>query len=330
MGRGELTVVALGGNAIIPEGAAGTIEEQRRLTATTMQQVAAELARGQRIVLTHGNGPIVGNIALRNLAVAHEIPPMPLDVCGADSQGGIGYLIQQALQNELQRHGLRRDVVTLVTQVEVDPADPAFQKPTKPIGPFYGASEAERLQRDHGWTLIEDAGRGMRRVVPSPMPRRIVEAAVIRALVDDDVVVNCCGGGGVPVVRRSGTWVGVEAVVDKDLTAAVLAMQLGAARIVLLTGVETVMRDFGKPQAAPLRDLSLDAADVMLAAGEFAEGSMRPKIRAALDFLRAGGREVVITDPRSFSAALRGDTGTHIRREATHVIGSPADSDRVC
>jgi carbamate kinase len=312
MGRVELCVVALGGNALVAHDRAGTIEEQRETTRATMAQVAEQVARGARVVLTHGNGPIVGNIVLRSEAMAAKIPPMPLDICGADSQGGIGYMIQQVLQNELARAGVQRPVVTLVTQVEVDPNDPAFHNPTKPIGPFYRPGEAAQLAATKGWQMRDDAGRGMRRVVPSPRPLRIVEIDVIRTLVDDGVIVNCCGGGGVPVVRRGRELAGVEAVIDKDHTAAVLATQLHATRLILLTGVETVMRGFGTSRAAPIHALSLAEAESLLQAGEFAAGSMGPKIRAGLDFLRAGGEEVVITDPLHLSSALAGATGTHI------------------
>lgn len=312
MGRGELCVVALGGNSIIPHDRSGSIEEQRALTAATMAQVAAQVAEGTGVVLTHGNGPIIGNILLRNEAMAATIPPMPLDVCGADSQGGIGYMIQQSLQNELARLGVPRAVVTLVTQVEVDPADAAFGNPTKPIGPFYAPRDAARLAAARGWEMRDDAGRGMRRLVPSPRPLRIVEIDVIRTLVQEGVLVNCVGGGGVPVVRRNGQWAGVEAVIDKDHTAAVLGTQLHASRLILLTGVEVVVRGFGTASPSPLHTLSLAEAESLLAAGEFPAGSMGPKIRAALDFLRAGGREVVITDPQHLSAALAGSTGTHI------------------
>jgi len=310
--RNDLTVVALGGNALVAAGGAGTIAEQRAVAQRTMAQLADAIAAGARCVLTHGNGPVVGNILLRNEALAGTIAPMPLDVCGADSQGGIGYVLQQALQNELARRGIRRTVATLVTQVEVDPHDPAFAHPTKPIGPFYPADEAAALVAARGWTLCDDAGRGMRRVVASPRPLRIVEADVVRLLVDEGVLVICAGGGGIPVVRRGTTHEGIEAVVDKDRTAAVLATQLGAKRLVLLTGVATLMRDYGTAQARPLDRISAEDAASMLAAGAFAPGSMAPKIEAAVDFLRAGGREVVITDPEHTGAALAGAGGTHI------------------
>ena len=309
---GEVCVVGLGGNSILPGNRSGSIEEQRRLTQATMKQVAELIAGGLCVVLTHGNGPIIGNIALRNEAMAHEIAPMPLDICGADSQGGIGYMVQQALQNELGRIGVQRDVVSLVTQVEVDADDPAFRDPRKPIGPFYTPERAAALAQAKGWVLRDDAGRGWRRLVPSPRPRGIVEIGVIRTLVAQGVIVNCVGGGGVPVVRRDGGWVGVEAVIDKDHSAVVLGTQLGATCLVLLTGVETVMRGFGTAAQAPLPRLTRAEAEALLAAGEFAAGSMEPKMRAGCDFLAAGGREAIITDPQHLSQALAGDTGTHL------------------
>lgn len=312
MAPGDVCVVGLGGNSILPGNRSGSIDEQRRLTNATMAQVAELVVQGARIVLTHGNGPIIGNIALRNEAMAHEIAPMPLDICGADSQGGIGYMVQQSLQNELARLAVRREVVTLVTQVEVDPDDPAFQNPTKPIGPFYDAERARDIAAAKGWVLRDDAGRGWRRLVPSPRPRRIVEIEVIRTLVAHGVIVNCVGGGGVPVVRQGAAWVGVEAVVDKDHSAVVLGTQLGATQLVLLTGVETVLRGFGTATPSPLARLTRTAAEEMLAAGEFAAGSMEPKVRAAVDFLAAGGREAIITDPPHLSQALAGATGTHL------------------
>jgi len=310
--RSDLTVVALGGNALMPAGSDGTIAAQRAVARRTMSQLADAASGGVRFVVTHGNGPIVGNILLRNEALAGTIAPMPLDVCGADSQGGIGYVLQQALQNELARRGVRRAVATLVTQVEVDHRDPAFAHPSKPIGPYYEPVEAERLAAARGWVVRDDAGRGFRRMVPSPRPLRILEAEVVRLLVEEGVLVICAGGGGVPVVRRNGAYEGVEAVVDKDRTAAVLAIQLRATRLLLLTGVEHLMRGYGTPAAEPLQALSAEDAERLLAAGEFPPGSMGPKIEAAVSFLRTGGHEVVVTDPDHAGAALHGAAGTRI------------------
>jgi carbamate kinase len=308
----ELTLIALGGNAILPDNRAGTIQEQRSLTRATMRQVADCIASGQRVVLTHGNGPIVGNIALRNEAMQATIPPMPLDVCGADSQGGIGYMVQQILGNELRSRGLRQPVVSLITQIEVSPTDIAFDHPSKPIGPYYSSEAAQELRDSKQWTLVDDAGRGMRRVVPSPRPRRIIEIEVIRALVAQGVIVNCVGGGGVPVIDQANTLCGIEAVVDKDHSAVLLGSELGVTRLVLLTGVETVMQHFGRPNQRPLHQVESMELQDLLQAGEFPAGSMQPKIAAALDFLAAGGREVIITDPEHLAAALEGHTGTRV------------------
>ena len=212
-----IDVIALGGNAIIPDKGTGTIEEQRLLTDTSMRQVADLIAAGRKVIVTHGNGPIVGNIVERNEAVKDRIPPMPLDICGADSQGGIGYMIQQSLRNELLAKGFEYDVVSLVSQVVVSRDDEAFARPTKPIGLFYGEAEARSLERDKGFRMVLDANRGWRRVVPSPNPLEIVEAGVITKLLEIDVVVIAVGGGGIPVVREANRLVGVEAVIDKDL-----------------------------------------------------------------------------------------------------------------
>ena len=223
MTRPRCLLLALGGNAIIPPGGAGTIEEQIAITQKTLAQVAAALEPGTRLVVTHGNGPIVGNIVLRNEAARETIPPMPLDICGADSQGGLGYTIQQVAWNEFRKVGKPLDVTTVVTRVRVDENDPAFRHPEKPIGPFYRREAADRLRALRGWQMIEDSGRGYRRVVPSPRPREIVETAAIQALLERGVVVIAAGGGGIPVVRRAdGSLTGIEAVVDKDRTAAVL------------------------------------------------------------------------------------------------------------
>jgi carbamate kinase len=306
-------LVALGGNAIIPPDRTGTIEEQIAITERTMAQVAAALDQSTRLVMTHGNGPVVGNIVLRNEAARATVPPMPLDVCGADSQGGLGYMIQQVMQNVLRRGGRSREVATVVTQVRVDAADPAFQRPTKPIGPFYRREAADRLRVTRGWPMIEDSGRGYRRVVPSPTPLEILEIGAIRALLERDVVVIAAGGGGIPVLRRAdGTLAGVEAVIDKDRTAVVLARALGVERLVIVTGVDRVAIGFGTPAQRDLAELAADEAQKYLEAGEFPAGSMGPKIEAAIEFLHGGGREAIITSPNTLGLALAGKHGTWI------------------
>lgn len=306
-------ILALGGNAIIRSREHGTIEEQYHNAHLTLAPVARMIARGRRVVITHGNGPIVGNILLRNEAARNIIPPMPLYVCGADSQGGIGFMLQQVLGNELARLGAPRPVTTLVTQVVVDPNDPAFETPTKPIGPFFSWTDASRIQRTKGWVMREDSGRGFRRVVPSPEPCEIVETEAIRALLAAGVVVIAAGGGGIPVTRApDGSLHGVDAVVDKDLAAALLGRSLGCRLFVVLTEVPEVYVRFGEPGAAPLGHVSAAEMSRLLAEGEFPPGSMGPKIEAAVRFLEGGGDEVLITSPESLEAALAGRAGTRI------------------
>ncbi len=312
MARG-IDVIALGGNAIIPKSGSGTIEEQRELTSATMKQVAQFILSGRNVVLTHGNGPIVGNIMERNEAVKDHIPPMPLDICGADSQGGIGYMIQQSLLNELQALGTRRNVVSVVSQVIVDEKDDAFNNPTKPIGPFYYREKAEELKKTKGWEMREDADRGgYRRVVPSPKPIEIVELDAIMELMKAGVIVIAVGGGGIPVVKRDGKLFGVEAVVDKDRAAALLARMVGAERLIILTSVPEVYIGFGGDEQKPIRSMTASEAKKLYEKGEFPPGSMGPKIEAAIDFLANGGKEVIISEPTMLIAACNEGAGTHI------------------
>jgi carbamate kinase len=311
-----MIVVTLGGNALLPGNSRGTIEEQIAISRIAMQGVADLVASGTPVVLSHGNGPIVGNIVIRNEAARDLIPPMPLDVCGADSQGGIGYMLQQVLGNALQERGVDKTVVSLVTQCVVDPRDPAFARPTKPIGPFFPRGTAESITRRMGWTMTEDSGRGFRRVVPSPKPVEIVEWEAIERLVHGGVVVIAAGGGGVPVVREGGAMRGVEAVIDKDHAAAVLARQLKAERLAILTAVSEVALDFGKPTQRGLARLTPAEARAHLAAGQFPPGSMGPKMEAAIAFVEGGGAESIITSPESLRAAIEGRAGTRIVADA--------------
>ncbi len=265
------------------------------------------------MVITHGNGPIVGNILIRNEAAREQIPPMPLDVCGADSQGGIGYMIQQTLQNLLRANGMPQQVATVITQVVVDANDPRFRTPTKPIGPFYSEDQARAFERSKGWKTVQDAGRGWRRVVPSPMPMRIVEMPLIRTLFEAGHVVIAAGGGGIPVVEGpDGVLRGVEAVIDKDLASVVLALELGAESLIIVTAVDQVAVDFGKPTERWCDRMSVSEAMRHLNEGQFPAGSMGPKIEAAVWFLKAGGRDVCITSPRRIRDALAGRAGTWI------------------
>jgi carbamate kinase len=308
-------VIALGGNAIIPVGQEGTYDQQLAITRQTMDQVAQLAAAGHEIVMTHGNGPVVGNIVLRcdaGLAI-HGIPPMPMYVCGADSQGGLGFMLQQALQNALLDVGLDRPVVSVVTQVRVDSNDPAFAHPTKPIGPFYSEEQADQVRRETGWTVIKDANRGWRRVVPSPIPIEVVEAKAIGTLVEAGVLTIAVGGGGVPVVRNeAGHLEGVDAVIDKDRASDLLGRLIEADILVIITQVDKVFAQFGTPEQEALDVLGAERAAAMLANGEFPAGSMGPKIEAALTFLGGGGQEVIITSPEYLLDAIEGKAGTRI------------------
>lgn len=313
-GRGDL-MIALGGNALMPAGGTGTIDEQISITRRTIKVVARLALPGVRMVITHGNGPIVGNIVLRNIAAAGRIPPMPLDVCGADSQGGLGYMIQQTLENELFLAGRHRPVVTLVTQVRVDARDPAFDRPDKPIGPFYNADEAREHQA-RGWEMREDRARGgWRRVVPSPRPAEIVEELAIRTLRDAGFIVITLGGGGVPVIRRDdGTLEGIEAVIDKDRASVVLARDLRIPSLVIVTAIDRVRLGFGTKDERAIESMTLAEARHYLNEGEFPPGSMGPKIEAICDFLDNGGREAILCSPEDLAEALEGRAGTRITR----------------
>jgi carbamate kinase len=310
-------LLALGGNAFLPAKGSGTIEEQRTITLQSMRPLVRVLTPEDRVVITHGNGPVVGNILIRNEAAADRIAPMPLDICDADSQGGIGYMIVQCLGNALAEAGVVRPVTAVVTRIRVDADDPAFRRPTKPIGPFYAEEEAKRLAAQRGWQVKEDAGRGWRRVVPSPRPVSIVELDGVRRLLDAGHVVIAAGGGGVPVVQLSaGGERGIEAVIDKDRASALLASQLGFRSFVIVTGVSRVALRFGKPDQRDLDRLTVTEARRHMDAGEFGEGSMKPKIESALAFLEAGGDEVLITSPDDLEAALHGRGGTRIVPDA--------------
>lgn len=308
-----VAVVAIGGNSLIKDEARPSVAAEIEALRETSTHLGAMLEQGWDLVLTHGNGPQVGFNLLRSELAAHAAPPLPLDVLGAQTQGSIGYLIQQILGNELRRRGIRKRVVTVVTQTVVDAEDPAFRRPTKPIGPFYVADDARRLQHERGWRMVEDAGRGWRRVVPSPMPLEVVERLVIKGLVHQAIVVIAAGGGGIPVVRRGDGYLeGVEAVIDKDLATSLLAHSIGADLLVISTAVEKVALNFGKPDQRELSEMTIADAKQYLSQGHFPPGSMGPKVLAAIRFIEAGGREALITTPESMERALAGHTGTRI------------------
>ncbi len=313
--QAPLVVAALGGNASYPPHIRGTAQEQFDIINGLTERLLEIVQRGYRLVLTHGNGPVVGNILFRMARTATELPPMPMDVCVAHSQGGMGYMFQQSFANTLVRHGVDRQVISLVSQVEVDPGDPAFDNPTKPVGKFFSREVAADMAEQTGWIFGEDAGRGYRRLVASPRPQRILELPTIRVLLDAGVVPIAAGGGGIPVVRRpDGEYEGVAAVIDKDLTSALLAAQLGAETLLLLTGVERVAVDFGTPQQRFIDRMSAAQARELAAQGQFPPGSMGPKIQAALDYLDAGGKRVVITSLERAFEAIEGRAGTCVER----------------
>jgi carbamate kinase len=308
-------VVAFGGNASYPPTIKGLAEEQLALMAQAAAHLVDIVRSGWQIVVTHGNGPVVGNILFRMARTANELPPMPMDVCVAHSQGGMGYMLQQTLDNALAAAGLDVATSAIVTRVEVDPAHPAFNAPTKPVGRFFSHEDADRLAREQGWQFVEDSGRGWRRVVPSPPPLRIVDLPAVRALLDAGMIPITVGGGGIPVTRDAeGNYHGVSAVIDKDLSSAMLAAELGAEALVMLTGVERVALDFGKPTQRALDRLTAQEARRYLAEGQFPPGSMGPKIGAALDYLERGGTDVIITALDRMHDALRGNAGTRIVR----------------
>ena len=312
-----LMVVAIGGNALIKDKQHQSVPDQMAALEETSHHLAAIVADGWRLAIGHGNGPQVGFILRRSELAAHELHEVPLDVCGADSQGAIGYELQQALGHDFTRLGLDKDAVTVVTQVEVDRSDPAFANPTKPIGSFLDDETAARRQAD-GWTVVEDAGRGKRCVVASPRPKRIVELNAVKALVDAGFIVITVGGGGIPVVADAGGNLhGVPAVIDKDFASSLLASELGADLFVVATAVDRVALDFGRPEQRWVDRMTVSEARGYLAEGtHFAPGSMAPKIEACIWFIDNGGREAVITDPEHLQKAVRGEAGTHIVRDA--------------
>lgn len=310
-------VVALGGNASYPSTIKGTAAEQFDLLDALCQHLVDIIEAKWQLILTHGNGPVVGNILLRMSRAAAELPPMPMDVCVSHSQGGMGYMLQQSMQNVLRRRGLSTPVAAIVTQVEVDADDPAFANPTKPVGRFLSQSEAERMTHETGWQFVEDSGRGYRRVVPSPEPRCIVDLPAIDKLLGQGAIPIAAGGGGIPVVRDSlGNLRGVPAVVDKDLSSALLASKIGATHLVILTAVERVALDFRQPSQRFINRMTLEEARRHYAEGQFPPGSMGPKILAAIRFLEGGGDAVIVTSLENACSALMGRGGTRILRDA--------------
>ncbi len=310
------SVIAIGGHSLLSPDLPPTVANQFAVTQESVKPIADLIDRGEHVVLTHGNGPQVGFMQLRSDIARDTLPEVPLDSLVADTQGAMGYMIERALRAELRRRGNRSQVATIVTEVEVDPDDAAFSAPNKPIGRFYEPDEAESLARERGWTMMVDPKRGARRAVPSPQPLRIVPMTTIEQLCELGITVICCGGGGIPVSKSpDGQIVGHEAVIDKDRVSMLLAVHLGAPRLIITTSVDYVYEDFYSDVPTPLPELTASRAQALADAGHFAEGSMAPKIEAALGFLEVIDGEAIICSPGDLIAAVDGNAGTHVRRD---------------
>ncbi|MCP1967029.1 carbamate kinase [Bradyrhizobium elkanii] len=306
-------VIAIGGNAVHPEDISGTSDEQKAVAQQTAEALLPLAELDNELVITHGNGPVVGKIMMRQMLTMSRIPPMSMDICVAHSQGGIGYLLMQAIENVLRAHGNGRHVASLLTQVEVDANDPAFANPTKFVGPFFTEQEAQRISAELNWEMREDSGRGWRHVVPSPKPKHVCDISLVDALVKRGTIVIAGGGGGMPVIRdERGVRTGVPAVIDKDLTSAHIANVLGIEELLILTAVPRVAINFGKPDKRELDQVSLAQIKAYHREGHFPPGSMGPKVDAAIRFLEGGGKRAIISHLNCAMAALTGETGTHI------------------
>ncbi|MBS3781804.1 MAG: carbamate kinase [Candidatus Thermoplasmatota archaeon] len=314
----KTAVVALGGNTLVKPGDEGTAEQQFEMMEKTCEKLAEMIKQGYDLVLTHGNGPQVGDILLQNEIASDSVPPMPLDICGAQSQGQIGYMFQQTLKNKLNEKGVERNISSIITQVEVDRSDPAFEKPSKFIGPTYSEEEAEKIKRDKNWAIKKTARGEYRRVVPSPKPQTIVESAIIEDLVfsgEESYIVISAGGGGVPVLKENDRLMGVEGVIDKDRASAVLANDIDEDFFIMLTNVENVYLNFNEDDQKAIGSMDVKEAKKYLKDGHFPAGSMRPKIEASIDFLEQGGKKTLITDPENLLKAIDRKTGTYIYPE---------------
>jgi len=310
-----LAVVAIGGNSLIRDNAHQSVADQYDAVVETAKHIAGMIEQGYEVIITHGNGPQVGFI-LRRSEIAQEaagMHPVPLVSCGADTQGAIGYQIQQAMDNEFRRRGMEKNAVTVVTQVVVSENDPAFQNPTKPIGSFYTKEQTEEIKKTTSWVMVEDAGRGYRRMVASPQPLEIVEKNIVNKLVRDGYCVISVGGGGIPVIKLDdGSLQGIDAVIDKDFASSLLASEIKADVLIISTGVPTVYLNFGKPNEKALDKVTLAELKQYVSENHFAPGSMLPKIKAVISFLENGGKKAIITNPESLEEAVAGKTGTHI------------------
>ena len=313
MERKGIAVVAVGGNALIKDKAHQPVQDQFDCAKDTMAHIVDMIEKGWDVVVTHGNGPQVGFILRRSEIARDQLLYVPLDYCGADTQGAIGYMFQKALYNEFIRRGIEKDVATVVTQTIVSKDDPAFQNPTKPIGSFMDEADAKSRSEKEGWTVVEDSGRGWRRVVPSPIPVRIVESSVIDAMIKAGIIVVGVGGGGIPVVEdKNGTIKGVEAVIDKDFGSCLMAINIQANLFVISTAVEKVALNFNTPEEKLIDRMTVAEAKQYIKQGHFAPGSMLPKVQAIIKYLESGGKKALITDPAHIGEALDGKTGTWI------------------
>ncbi|NOZ87014.1 MAG: carbamate kinase [Deltaproteobacteria bacterium] len=308
----ETAVVAMGGHAFIRKDEKGSIEDHEKNAAEICGRIMSLIERNYNVVVTHGNGPQVGNLLLKNEMTKEELVSMPLDVLVAETEGSLGYILQQAMLNQLRRRNINRYVVTVISQVLIDKGDPAFRNPSKPIGPFLTKEEAEKRRDTLGWQIIDDSGRGWRRVVPSPRPVKIIQRHTIRDSARAGHIVIACGGGGIPVINNANNdYQGVEAVIDKDLTASILAADIDAELLIILTDVENVFLNYGKPDQQPLYAVTVDMLEKFIEEGHFAPGSMGPKVGAVLEFLKKGGRRALITCPERLEEALAGRAGSH-------------------
>ena len=313
--KSHVAVLAIGGNSLIKDKDHIALSWQYEAVKETSRYIVDLIAEGLSIVITHGNGPQVGFIYRRGELARHELPLIPLDICGADTQGAIGYMIQKALLNEFRKRGIAKKATVVVTQAVVDRDDPSFEHPTKPIGSFMSEAEALTHKKESGWQVVEDAGRGYRRVVPSPLPREIIELDIIRLLVKSGYIVIAAGGGGVPVIRNDqGDLEGVEAVIDKDLGSSLLARNLGADTFIISTAVDSVCLHFGEKNQKSIRCATLLEIKRYLAEGHFKPGSMKPKIEAIIEFLENGGERAIITSPENLLRAIKGEAGTTVTK----------------
>lgn len=311
--KNKLALIAFGGNVMLPANNRGSFREQYQNARKAARLMVDIINKGYELIIVHGNGPQVGNILLQMESASLVVPPLPLDVCDAMTEGSMGYMLERAILNELRKRAIDKEVTTILTQVIIDIEDKAFEKPSKPIGPFYNFFRSQQLKKENKWEMVEDAGRGFRRVVSSPRPIDIVPKKSIRAMVENGNIVIAAGGGGIPVfINSMGYLEGVEAVIDKDFASSLIAREAGADLFIILTGVDRVYKNYGKPDEEPVKVMGIHEARKMLRESQFPPGSMGPKIEAAVEYIKGGGKEVIITSAEKLRAALIGRSGTKI------------------